>query len=174
MKKLLVFTLLVIMLLAVLVPSVNAATTSELVDKLYSVASKYGATAADKVRLERYFADYPVTEAQADELIAKVNEADSIAKGVSDSSKLTAAQKTQLTQIANDAGSILNVTLVFKNGSIEIYKNGALFDTVSFNSGKLQQTGVNISTGVYVSGAILAVVVIAGVVLVVKKRKNNV
>ena len=45
----------------VVAPFVNAATTETLADDLYAKLSAYGMTEADKVKVERYLADNPVT-----------------------------------------------------------------------------------------------------------------
>ena len=44
--------MLAMMLTMILGTSVNAATTEELVDKIYSMGQEYGLTSSDKVRLE--------------------------------------------------------------------------------------------------------------------------
>ena len=168
MKKISMLTLLVIMVLMTVIPVVNAATESELIDKIYAVASKYGVKS--KASLERYFRDYPVTEEQADELIVKLNEADAIANGVSDPKKLTAAQKADLQAIANDVARITGATVVFKNGAIEIYQGGKQIERITFNNGKLQYTGNNMA--IYICSG-LAIVALASVILVIRKRKVN-
>ena len=140
--------MLAIMLTMFLGTSVNAATTNELVDKIYSMGQPYGLTSSDKVRLERFLADNPVTEAEADTLIAKAEEAVAVMEnaGVTSVSDLTAAEKSELQGIAKEAASIVGVNLVFKAGTVEVYKDGKLIESISNNYGKLAYTGNNIST----------------------------
>ena len=93
--------MLAIVLTMVLGTSVNAATTDELVDEIYSMGQKYGLTSSDKVRLERFLADNPVTEAEADTLIAKAEQAVAVMEnaGVTSVSDLTAAEKSELQEL---------------------------------------------------------------------------
>ena len=116
--------MLAIVLTMVLGTSVNAATTDELVDKIYSMGQKYGLTSSDRVRLERFLADNPVTEAEADTLIAKAEQAVAVMEnaGVTSVSDLTAAEKSELQGIAKEAASVVGVNLVFKAGTVEVYK----------------------------------------------------
>ena len=126
MKKIVTsIVMLAIMLTMVLGTSVNAATTEELVDKIYSMGQEYGLTSSDKVRLERFLADNPVTEAEADSLIAKAEEAVAVMEnaGATSVKELSQAEKAKLQGIAKEAASIVGVNLVFKAGTVEIYKD---------------------------------------------------
>ncbi len=53
------------------VTGVNATTNDNLAETLYNIGAKYGMTKADKVKIERYLADYPVTESEANAIVAK-------------------------------------------------------------------------------------------------------
>ena len=75
MKKTLTIALLAIITIMALATGVNAATSSTLADELYAKGSKYGMTSADKVKIERYLKENPVTDAQANEILAKADEA---------------------------------------------------------------------------------------------------
>ena len=110
MKKILVMMSIIIAVMLIGAMNVNAATNAELVNKVYSIGSKYGLTSADKVKIERYLADNPVTEAEADTLISKAEEIDSIMEsaGVTDPTKLTQADKDRIQSIANEAAAILD------------------------------------------------------------------
>ena len=129
--------------MTVLATSVNAVSTSEMIEKLYQMGQPYGMTQADKVKMERFFADNPVTEAQADQIIAKGEEAVALmqAAGTTNYKELTTEQKNQLKSIANEAASIVGVSLVFKKGTVEIYKDGVLIETITANNGTLAYTG---------------------------------
>lgn len=143
MKRLFAVTILFVVLMTVLATSVNAVSTSEMIEKLYQMGQPYGMTQADKVKMERFFADNPVTEAQADQIIAKGEEAVALmqAAGTTNYKELTTEQKNQLKSIANEAASIVGVSLVFKKGTVEIYKDGVLVETITANNGTLAYTG---------------------------------
>ncbi len=144
MKRLFAVTILFVVLMTVLATSVNAVSTSEMIEKLYQMGQPYGMTQADKVKMERFFADNPVTEAQADQIIAKGEEAVALmqAAGTTNYKELTTEQKNQLKSIANEAASIVGVSLVFKKGTVEIYKDGVLIETITSNgSTTLAYTG---------------------------------
>ncbi len=165
--------MLAIMLTMFLGTSVNAATTDELVDKIYSMGQPYGLTSSDKVRLERFLADNPVTEAEADTLIAKAEEAVAVMEnaGATSVSELTREQKNELQGIAKEAASIVGVNLVFKAGTVEIYKDGKLIESISNNYGKLAYTGNNISTVAVVS--LVAIFALAIGLVFARRRVAN-
>ena len=71
MKKLISIAILFIMVAMLATTIVNAATSSTLADELYALGSKYGMTSQDKVKIERYLADNPVTDAQANQVMEK-------------------------------------------------------------------------------------------------------
>lgn len=168
MKKSITIALLVVMLVMAFATVVNATTSAELADKLYEKGSKYGLTESDKVRIDRYLSQYPVTDEQANQVLAKADEAIAImeAAGVTNYAELTTAQKSSMKTIANEAADILGVKLVFKTGSVEVYKDGKLVETVSETDGKLAYTGNNVNVVLVVS--IIAIIALA--ITVVAKR----
>ncbi len=173
MKKVLTIATLCVMLVMAFATIANAATSAELADKLYAKGEKYGMTAADKVKVERYLSENPVTDAQADAVLAKADEAIAVMEkaGVTDYTKLTTAQKNEIKAIAQAAAELIDVKLVFKAGTVEIYnKDGKLIETVSLNGGKLAYTGNNVSTVVGVS--VVAIIALA-IGVVTRKRIAN-
>ena len=98
-----------------LATGVNAATSSTLADELYAKGSKYGMTSADKVKIERYLKENPVTDAQANEILAKADEAIAVMEkaGVTNYDKLTKAQKNEIKSVATEAAKIVDLKLVF-------------------------------------------------------------
>ena len=64
MKKILTVAITFVMVAMIAISS-YATTSSELADTLYNKGSKYGMTSADKVKIERYLADNPVTDEEA-------------------------------------------------------------------------------------------------------------
>ena len=169
-NKLLAIALIVIMLMMTFATAVFATTSDEVGSKWYAKGKKYGMTSADKVKIERFLSENPVTDAEADAILAKADEAIAIVEesGVTDLSKLTTAQKNQLKEIAKSAAEIVNVTLVFKTSSVEIYKNGKLIETVTANNGKLAYTGNNLNMILVVS----TISIIALAITVAAKRTN--
>ena len=173
MKKVLTIATLCVMLVMAFATIANAATSAELADKLYTKGEKYGMTTADKVKVERYLSENPVTDAQADAILAKADEAIAVMEkaGVTDYTKLTTAQKNEIKAIAQSAAELIDVKLVFKKGTVEIYnKDGKLIETVSLNGGKLAYTGNSVNTVVGVS--VVAIIALA-IGVVTKKRIAN-
>lgn len=161
MKKILTIAITFVMVAMVAVSS-YATTSSELADTLYNKGSKYGMTSADKVKIERYLADNPVTDAEANSIVAKADEAVKVMEnaGVTSYKDLTAEQKSELKTIANEAASVAGLTLKFGTSSVEIYKDGKLIETVTSNNGKLAYTGSNTAIVVVSSLAIIALVAV--------------
>ena len=169
MKKLLTSVLLIVMLVMVVAPFVNASSET-LADDLYAKLSAYGMTSADKVKVERYLADNEVTDEQASAILAKADEAIAImdAEGTKDVRELSADAKAKIKAIAQEAASTIGLTLVFTSGTVEVYKDGELIDTVTLsNSGKLAYTGNNMNVLLVVAS--VAVIALATTV-VVRKR----
>lgn len=169
MKKFVTIALLFVMLVMALEITANATTTKTLADELYAKGQKYGMTTAEKVKIERYLSENPVTDEQANSLVAKADEAVAVMEkaGTTDYNKLTTAQKEQLKSIATSAANIIDVKLVFKKGTVEIYDNtGKLIETVGQNNGKLAYTGNNVN--VVLTTSVIATIALA--ITVVTKR----
>ena len=129
-------------------------------------------TSADKVKVERYLSENTVTDEQANAIVAKADEAIAVmeAAGTTDYSKLTDAQKDQVKSIANSAADIIDVKLVFKKNTVEIYNNaGKLIETIGNNNGKLAYTGNNVN--VVLTTSVIAVIALA--ITVATKRILN-
>lgn len=163
MKKL-SYVLVVALMLVAFAPVSKAATVEESADKIYEVGKKYGMADSDKVQLDRFLRENEVTEAQAEKLLEKVNEAATImeAEGVTKYDDLSTAKKEELKDIANEAATELDVSLVFKTKTVEIYKNGENILTISSNNGTLAYTGSNMGTviGVVSLTALIALAVV--------------
>lgn len=172
MKKSLLISILTAVIVMAYATFANAATTATLADELYSKGSKYGMTSADKVKIERYLSENTVTDEQANAIVAKADEAIAVmeAAGTTDYSKLTDAQKDKLKSIANSAASIIDVKLVFKKNTVEIYDNaGKLIETIGQNNGKLAYTGNNVN--VVLTTSVIAIIALA--ITVATKRNSN-
>lgn len=172
MKKSLLISILTAVIVMACATLVNATTTATLAEELYAKGKKYGMTSADKVKVERYLSENTVTDEQADAIVAKSDEAIAImeAAGTTDYSKLTDAQKDQVKSIANSAADIIDVKLVFKKNTVEIYNNaGKLIETIGNNNGKLAYTGNNVN--VVLTTSVIAVIALA--ITVATKRISN-
>ena len=172
MKKSLLISILPAVIVMACATLVNAATTATLADELYAKGKKYGMTSADKVKVERYLSENTVTDEQANAIVAKADEAIAVmeAAGTTDYSKLTDAQKDQVKSIANSAADIIDVKLVFKKNTVEIYNNaGKLIETIGNNNGKLAYTGNNVN--VVLTTSVIAVIALA--ITVATKRISN-
>ena len=172
MKKSLLISILTAVIVMACATLLNAATTATLADELYAKGKKYGMTSADKVKVERYLSENTVTDEQANAIVAKADEAIAVmeAAGTTDYSKLTDAQKDQVKSIANSAADIIDVKLVFKKNTVEIYNNaGKLIETIGNNNGKLAYTGNNVN--VVLTTSVIAVIALA--ITVATKRILN-
>ena len=158
MKKVLSVILLIVIVMAC-ATNVKAIASSELSSRLYSIGAKYGMTQSDKIKIDRYLADYPITSAKADQVLAKAEEVANIMEnaGVTDIRDLMPEQKEQVQEIANEAASIVGVTLTYVSGVIDVYKDGKLIEVLGVSGGKLAYTGNNVNVLLIVSTvAILA------------------
>ena len=163
MKKTLIVSILMSIILFVGASVVSAATTETLADELYVKGKKYGMTTADKVRIERYLSENPVTDEQANQIMSKADEAVAVMEnaGVTNYNKLTQDTKSELKAIAKETADIVDAKLVFKSGSVEIYDaNGKLIETVAQNNGKLAYTGNN-SVNVVLTVSVIAMIALA-------------
>ena len=171
MKKTLTIAILFVMLVMLTLTGVKAATNATLANDIYAKLAQYGATAADKVKIERYLADNPVTDEEANTIMTKVDEAIAVmdAEGVKDYTKLSEESKTKVKTSAQSAANTVGLTLTFQKGSVEVYNaEGKLVETASIkNTGKLAYTGNNVNTILVVSS--IAVIALAATV-VAKKR----
>ena len=173
MKKLIAISLVFLMVAMFATTTVKAVSGATIVEDIYNLGKKYGFTEADKVKGERYVADNPVTDEQATAIYAKAQEAVKVLEeaGATNVKKLdeqlTHDQKVKFEEICQEAASILGLTLTYKNGNAEVYKDGKLIDVYTFTD-KLPYTGNTVSIIVVVP----AVAVIALATFVIVRKKN--
>ena len=165
MKKILSVLILIVMVIG-LATVVNAATSANLADKIYEIAKPYGMTEANRVRIERYLKDNEVTNAEADKVVAKLQEAAAVFEkaGATKYSELSDSEKEQIKSIANETATILGLTLKFKADSVEIYKDGKLIEVARYDGDKLIYTGNNSNTVLVVS-SVVVIALVAGFAL---------
>lgn len=174
MKKLFSFFIAMVILI-VSGTCVNAAGSDVLLnyaEKSHSIAGKEMAlSSADKVKLERFLKDNPISEEEANSVISKAESIIKIANdsGVNNLSKLSKVDKEKIISIANEAAIILGVTLNFSNNSVEVYKDGRKIEVITLSNEKLAYTGKDTSIIALSGLAIIAVAMAFGI----KKGKEN-
>lgn len=171
MKK--IFISLIVMLTIILTISAVKATKETLAEELYAKFKEYGATEAEKVKVERYLSENEVTDEQAKEILNKADEIIEVIKteNVRDVTKLSKEAKNKIKKIAQEAANIIELKLVFYKNKVEIYSSkGKLIEVVTMsNAGKLAYTGNNIlNTIVYL------VVLMVLVTIFIEKNKVGV
>ena len=156
MKKILLATILFVMVAVFATTMVNAATGAELPNLIYEKGSKYGVTESHKIKMERYLAKHPATDAQADAVMANM-------------AKLSAADLKKVQDLATEAAAILNVKIAWDGAKVTIYYEGRVEDVIEF-SDKLPYTGNDTSIALVVSS--VAVVALAAGFIARKKFAN--
>ena len=173
MKKILTISIIFIMVAMLAITTVKAVSGATIVEDIYNLGKKYGFTQADKARGERYVADNPVTDEQAATIYAKAQEAVKVLEeaGATDVKKLdkqlNKEQKIKFEGICQEAAGVLGLTLTYKDGCVEVYKDGKKIDTYTFTD-KLPYTG-NIVNIVVVASCV--VVIALAVYSIVRKKK---
>lgn len=171
MKKILFATILFVMVAVFATTMVNAATGAELPNLIYEKGAKYGVTEGHKVKMERYLSKHPATDAQADAVMAKVDEVVSVLEkaGVTNIGKLSSADLKKVQDLATEAAAILNVKISWDGAKVTIYYNGKVEDVLDFND-KLSYTGNESNIALVVSS--VAVVALAAGFIARKKLAN--
>ncbi len=176
MKKLAkIFT--IVAFVAVLTTTVvNATASDDLVaalSKSYTVGGETVAlSATDKVKLERYLADHPVTEEEKDAIVANFEEAIEImqAEGIADVAKLSPQAKNKVISLVKAAAGEMDLTVDINttNNTVKVYdQSGKLIESARVEDGKLAYTGNN--SYVYIVAPVVAIIAIAAVVIARKK-----
>lgn len=156
MRKILVSILLLIVLVGVLATTSKATTNVELIEfakSNHTVSGKsIGLTAENKIKVERYLTENPVTDAQAGAIMAKANELIALMEsaGVSDPAELSSSDKERFMQIAQEGADVIGVKLVFHAHSVDVYKDGKLIESATLGN-KLAYTGNNINLALVIS-----------------------
>ena len=161
MKKVVSFLIAILMIMGVATFS-NAASSSELANRIYEIAKPYGMTSANKVRIERYLKENPVSDETANNVIAKLETAIKVFKDANATkySELSTKQKNEIKSIANETATILGLTLKFKAKEVEIYKNGKLIEVARYDDNKYMYTGNSVNPVLVVS-SVVAVALVA-------------
>lgn len=171
MKKTLLSMVLFVVITLFATTMVNAATAATLPQEIYNKGSKYGVTQGHKVKMERYIAKHPITDDQANQVMAKVDEVVALLEGagVTNIADLSSADLKKLQDIATEAAAIVNVKIVWRGTTVDIYYNGKVEDTISFSK-DMPNTGSETNIALVVSS--VAVVALAAGLVVRKKIAN--
>ena len=179
MKRILKISIVVVVALMLLEIVVNATTQSELENYLIGhhlvAGQEVRLTDANKVKVQRYLSENKITDEQASQIKAKVEELIAYMNkaGLSDVSKLNPEQKKEALSIANEALAVigLNATYNSNDKTVEIYKEGKKIEGVQTETGKLVQTGSN--NIVWITVVCVAVVALVAVVIIKKVRNDE-
>ncbi len=171
MKKTLLSVILFVMVALFATTMVNATTGAELPEAIYNKGAKYGVTQVHKVKMERYLANHPITDEQADQVMAKVDEVVALFENakVTDVADLSSAELKKLQDISTEAAAIVNVKIVWRGSTVDIYYNGKIEDTLSFSK-NMTNTGNDTNIALVVSS--VAVVALAAGFVIRKKLVN--
>ena len=180
MRRVLKIALVFAILLFCNVTVAKAATNEELITyatKEFDINGTVVALkAADKVKVERYLTQYPVTDNQADQIIEKIDAGIAILRGanVTDPTKLSKEKKQEILALGQEAAKIAGAELTYdaKNDAISIYRDGVLIDQATTSDALVPTGSENYSYIVYIMAGV-AVVAIAGFVVYTKKSKVN-
>jgi cobalamin biosynthesis Mg chelatase CobN len=177
MKKLQIVMVLAIVLMLVFSINAFAMTESDLVSYICEAHSVNGGSfqlsSADQVKVKRYFSNHSVTEEEANQIKAKLDDAVAYigTTGATSLSGLTGSEKTELLSKVNSAASVIGVSLVYNSSdkAVDVYKDGEKIESLT-DTATLVQTGSS-NYQYLIIPAVLAVVAIAGVIYFVKKNK---
>ncbi|MBR0351137.1 MAG: LPXTG cell wall anchor domain-containing protein [Clostridia bacterium] len=171
MKKTLLSVILFVIVALFATTMVNATTGAELPEAIYNKGSKYGVTQSHKVKMERYVAKHPVTDEQANQVMAKVDEVVAVLEkaGVTNIADLSSADLKKVQDLSTEAAAIVNVKIVWRGSTVDIYYNGKVEDTLSFSK-NMTNTGDETNIALVVSS--VAVVALAAGLVIRKKIVN--
>ncbi len=168
MKKFITVTILFVLLIISTFTAVNAATNQTLPDELYEIGAYYGMTENDRVKMQQYLRQYPLSDADCNTILDLAKQAQQIMieNNTTDVHSLPADVKAKLKSLALEAADIAGVTLDFKARRIDVYKDGVMINSLSL-SGTLPYTG-NTATPIIIASAV-AMIAAATIILIKKK-----
>ena len=176
MKKIVTIATIFVMVVMLATTMVSAVTKDSLVNDLYALTSKFGVTNADKVKAERFLVENPITDEQANQIYEIAKKAIQVLEdaGVTDVKKLekqlTKEQKLKFESLSQEAARVVGARLIYRNGTVEVYKDGKKVEVFYFTDGKLVYTGNNINIVLVVSS--VAIIALATAYIVRKKKTN--
>ena len=184
--KVMLALVMAIVALTVFTTKSNAMTANELKDYICNDKGINGTKLiirdADKVKVEKFFANNEMTDAQADQIKAIIDKGVALmnADGASEPSQLSSkAKKQELLSYAQEAAAVMGLTVSYDatEERLDIYKNGVLYDSLNWgvtesSKGSTESALVQTGSTNYVYIVVAGIMLIAGIMLVVSGKKR--
>ena len=170
MRRILTVLVLAVMLIVATLPVVNASNSNTLPDELYEIGAYYGMTENDRVKMQQYLRQYPLSDADCNTILDLAKQAQQImiANNARDYHSLPESIQKQLQALALKAADIAGVTLDFKARRIDVYKEGKWIN--SFGESNLVPTGANGNIALVASSIAVIALAAAAITIASKKR----
>ena len=184
--KVMLALVMAIVALTVFTTKSNAMTANELKDYICNDKGINGTKLiirdADKVKVEKFFANNEMTDAQADQIKAIIDKGVALmnADGASEPNQLSSkAKKQELLSYAQEAAAVMGLTVSYDAAEerLDIYKNGVLYDSLNWgvtesSKGSTESALVQTGSTNYVYIVVAGIMLIAGIMLVVSRKKR--
>lgn len=184
--KVMLALVMAIVALTVFTTKSNAMTANELKDYICNDKGINGTKLiirdADKVKVEKFFANNEMTDAQADQIKAIIDKGVALmnADGASEPNQLSSkAKKQELLSYAQEAAAVMGLTVSYDatEERLDIYKNGVLYDSLNWgvtesSKGSTESALVQTGSTNYVYIVVVGIMLIAGIMLVVSRKKR--
>ena len=175
-----------IVALTVFTTKSNAMTANELKDYICNDKGINGTKLvirdADKVKVEKFFANNEMTDTQADQIKAIIDKGVALmnADGASEPNQLSSkAKKQELLSYAQEAAAVMGLTVSYDatEERLDIYKNGVLYDSLNWgvtesSKGSTESALVQTGSTNYIYVVVAGIMLIAGIMLVVSRKKR--
>ena len=184
--KVMLALVMAIVALTVFTTKSNAMTANELKDYICNDKGINGTKLiirdADKVKVEKFFANNEMTDAQADQIKAIIDKGVALmnADGASEPNQLSfKAKKQELLSYAQEAAAVMGLTVSYDatEERLDIYKNGVLYDSLNWgvtesSKGSTESALVQTGSTNYVYIVVAGIMLIAGIMLVISRKKR--
>ena len=184
--KVMLALVMAIVALTVFTTKSNAMTANELKDYICNDKGINGTKLiirdADKVKVEKFFANNEMTDAQADQIKAIIDKGVALmnADGASEPNQLSSkAKKQELLSYAQEAAAVMGLTVSYDatEERLDIYKNGVLYASLNWgvtesSKGSTESALVQTGSTNYVYIVVAGIMLIAGIMLVVSRKKR--
>lgn len=184
--KVMLALVMAIVALTVFTTKSNAMTANELKDYICNDKGINGTKLiirdADKVKVEKFFANNEMTDAQANQIKAIIDKGVALmnADGASEPNQLSSkAKKQELLSYAQEAAAVMGLTASYDatEERLDIYKNGVLYDSLNWgvtesSKGSTESALVQTGSTNYVYIVVAGIMLIAGIMLVVSRKKR--
>lgn len=184
--KVMLALVMAIVALTVFTTKSNAMTANELKDYICNDKGINGTKLiirdADKVKVEKFFANNEMTDAQADQIKAIIDKGVALmnADGASEPNQLSSkAKKQELLSYAQEAAAVMGLTVSYDatEERLDIYKNGVLYDSLNWgvtesSKGSTESALVQTGSTNYVYIVVAGIMLIVGIMLVISRKKR--